>query len=345
MIPQLVVGLLAVIGLSVGGYFVAQEDSARKLGARIQSRFESGDYLAALAAAGELKEKGQEDSALDDTISQAARFLVAEVSLQKAKEAALEERWSDARALLSETDAVTDPAFKYHEEATKLLQEADALAAKQAHETAVTISTLKSRADSEEKKRKNLEGTLQERDTTLTKSKAETADAERKLSDSRKEAQAQQAALLQEQARAKELMEKIETETRGKFIAEFRAYRDMAQKGKEQLDLASAEITAKRDVTALIYLSGGKILFDEAKSKTADLRAHRTPTAYQVHVDNLDRALQQLLEAAKQLQNAVVYIDEQAGSSFTGSFNQGKGALAAGVTSLGSVSDFLSANR
>ena len=51
----------------------------------------------------------------------------------------------------------------------------------------------------------------------------------------------------------------------------------MTQKGREQLDNAVVEINAKRDVTALIYVSQGKILFEEAKPKRWNSEIHAPP--------------------------------------------------------------------
>lgn len=340
MIPQLVVGIIAVLALSVGGYFVVKEDGARTLAQAVASRFESGEYLAALGAAEKLKESGRAEEGLDETISQAARFLVAEDTFGKAKQAAAENRWNDARALLRENEAFNEPAFKYAREAKELLAQAEALTAKEAHETAVTISSLKNRADSEEKRRKTLEGSLQEKEKTLTETRAESRETKQKLEASQKEAEAKQAELLAEQARAKALMEQVEKESRQKFFAEFKTYRDLAEKGRQQLEDAIAEIAAKRDVTALLYLSQGRVLFDEAKGKSADLRARAAP-AYQGKVDDLIDSLAQFLEAAKWLRNAAVYLEDQSSADFTGAFSKGKETFASASNRLSAVSDFM----
>ena len=98
----------------------------------------------------------------------------------------------------------------------------------------------------------------------------------------------------------------------------------MTQKGREQLDNAVVEINAKRDVTALIYVSQGKILFEEAKPKAVELRNSRTPSQYQGQVDDLLRSLEQFTEASKQLRNAVAYMDDQSSTEFASGLNKGK---------------------
>jgi chromosome segregation ATPase len=232
-----------------------------------------------------------------------------------------------------------------------LYEEAEARAASLAHQTAVTISSLENQAAKEKEKRveteaarQKLESSLMQTEQTVARKQAEIAAAEARLEASRKEADAKQAALQTEQARAQQLMLQVEKESKQKFFTELRAYRDMAQRGKELLDNAVTEINGKRDVTALIYVSQGKILFEEAKNKTGDLRANRTPSTYQAKVDDLVRALTEFLEASKQLRNAGAYIEEQGSAEFTGSLTKGKTALANGVAYLSSVTSLIASN-
>lgn len=344
MIHKFAVIISIAIVVVASGYAIFRERGLQTLSRIFNERFESGDYLAAIAAAGELKKEGASSPELDDKISAAARLLVAEDVFKKAQKAHEEKRWSDAGALLRASETVSDPAFKYYEEAKKLYEESEALAAGVAHKAAVTINSLESKAASEktkraeaEKKTEKLEGSLKEREAVLS----ETA---RKLEDSKKETEAKQSALLAEQNRSKALAEQVARESRQKFLNELKTYRDLAQKGKEQIDNALAEINAKRDVTALVYLSQGKILFEETKGKNSELRNNRTIEAYRSIVDNLGNSLTQFLEASKQLRNAIVYIDEQSGADFVNAMNKGKAALAGGVSSLKSVSDVIAAN-
>ena len=351
MAPKLIVGALTIGALATGGYFFVKEQGLRALTATLEQNLAAGDYLAALAAAGRIKANGKGTSELEETIAGAARLLVAEDTLKKAKAAFEEKRFGDASALLRGSEAVTDPAFKYYEEAKKLYEEAEARAASVAHQTAVTISALENQAATEKEKheqtevaRKKLENELRETEADVAKKQTEIAAAEARLAESRKETEAKQTALATEQARAKQLMEQVEKESRQKFFNELRTYRDLAQKGKEQLDNAVAEINAKRDVTALIYVSQGKILFEEARAKVADLRSNRTPAAYAAKADDLAKALEQFLEASKQLRNAVVYIEEQGSAEFASGFSKGKTALSSAASLLSSVSDFIAAN-
>lgn len=353
MLLKIVVGVVALGVLATGGYFAVKEDGVRALKEVLRDRLEAGDYLAALTAAGKIKEKGEATEELETTIAEAARFLVAEGIYRQAVKASGEERWVDARALLTGSEAVSNPSFKYYEEAKRLLQKTEALAADVAHKTAVTISTLEEKAKIEqskrqelEQKKKKLEGTLSEKEKSLSQSRAETVTANQKAEQSKKDAEDKQVALLQEQARANQLMEQVEKESKQKFFNEFRMYRDMAQKGREQLDNAIIEINSKRDVTAIVsvasvYIGQGKILFDEAKNKIADFRGIRTPAAYAGRVDDLVNSLSQFLESSKQLRNALLYIDDQGSAEFTESFSKEKNAFGVAVSLLSGVSDFL----
>ncbi len=353
MLLKLVITIAAVGTLVTGGYFAVKEGGIRSLSRTLTERLQAGDYLAALAAAGKLKEKSGVNPELEKTIAETARLLVAEDTFAKAKQAGEEGRFADARTLLRESEAVTNPTFKYHREAQELLEESEALATGKAHETAVTIQTLEAQANAEKQKRavaeqrgKTLENTLektrQEKESVISKTKAEAIMAGEALRKSQEETEARQVALFAEQARAKQLMEQIEKETRQKFATELRVYRDMAQKGREQIDQALTEINGKRDVTALVYLSQGRVLFEEAKRKVADLRNSRTPATYHGKVDDFIKSVDQFLEAGKQFRNAVVYIENQDSAEFTGSLSKAKDALANASAFLSGTSDFIS---
>ncbi|MDO8482955.1 MAG: hypothetical protein Q7S86_04020 [bacterium] len=344
MIRKTILIASVVTVIAVGSYVVFREHGLSALSRIFDERLEAGDYLAAIAAAGKLKEGSVTSTEFDEKVSSAARLLVAEDAFKKAKKAAEEKRFNDAGALLRGSEAVSDPAFKYYEEAKKLYEETEALAAGVAHKTAVTINSLENQAATEKTKRaesekqtKKLEGSLKEREAVLT-------ETSRKLEDSKKETEAKQSALAAEQNRSNALLEQVARESKQKFFIELKTYRDLAQKGKEQVLNALEEINAKRDVTALVYLSQGKILFEETKNKTADLRNNRTIEIYRAAVDDLANALSQLLEASKQLRNAIVYIEEQSGADFINSTNKGKAALANGALSLKSVSDSIATN-
>lgn len=339
-----VLGFVAAAGAaSAGIYEVAKIYSVQSLKTTVEEQIRDGNYLAALAAVGQLKDAGVNDPALADTAARTARLLVAEDAFHKAQAAAAEKRFADAGALLRGSDALL-PAFKYYDEAQALYAEVEAAAAAAAHEAAVTLLQLENKTDAEKKRRTaaeqaadKLAGTLKEKDAALT-------TAAQDLKNAQQETEAKQAALAEEQARTKALAAEMEQATRQKFFTELRTYADIAKKGKTQLDNAVLEVNAGRDVTALVYVSQGKILFEEVQNKAADLRNNRTLSPYQDRVDDLLAGLANFLESAKELRNTVVYIEERGSSNFTAAFNRGAGALADGTAHLERVFEALAGN-
>ncbi|MCR4311183.1 MAG: hypothetical protein NUV54_01260, partial [Candidatus Taylorbacteria bacterium] len=351
MTRKLILIFSLVIALALVGYVGLQKYNLKNLSQLFEERFNAGDYLAAVAAAGKLREDGGDIPGLDLKISSAARFLIAEDSFYKAKQAASENRFSDVGALLRSSEAVTDPSFKYYEEAQKLYKEAEAVAAGEAHKTAAAINSLENQAAMEKSKRtaaekqsETLSGTLKDKEATLKNKEATLVETARKLEASKKEVEVRQAELITEQARVIALAEEVEKKNKQKFFNEFTTYRDLTVKGKEQVDNALIEIVAKRDVTALVYLSQGKILFEEAKTKASDLRTNRTPAYYTAQVDDLQSAISQLLDANKLLRNAVVYIEDQESTEFINNLNSGKISLSNATNALGVVTQFINAN-
>ena len=344
-----VVTLLVFLG--TGGYYVSKRVSLNSLRASVGSSLSQGNYLAALAAYNELKSSSPSEEGLQEKIAEAGRLLVAEENFKKAKEAGEREDWETARALLKESEALKNSFFSHYKEAKELYEVAEALAASAAHKTAVTIREYESKAVVEKAKReeteiarRTLEGTLKEKEKSLTAKQFEAAETGKRLVETEKAAEETKNQLTKEQARTKILLEAVANESRQKFINELRAYRDMAEKGKLQLQNAITEINGSRDVTALIYVSQGKILFEEARTKTAEFRGRAAPE-YQSRVDELTKALDIFLEDAKQLRNAVVYIDDQKSANFTGSLSQAKTFIATSESVLAGVSWFIQSSN
>lgn len=342
-----IVGFVVAAGAAVAGvYEVARISSVRSLKESIGTTLQAGDYVAAIAAFDALQKAAPEEAVGEQAkVATAKRLLAADEDLNRAKRAAEQHAWSDVQALLRDSEAIANATFTRHQEAVDLYHLAEAYAAGERHEATITLEGLKGDAANEKTKRTDAEKRAAELSGTLKARESALSDAARALQDSKKETEAKQAALAAEQARAASLAAQVEKEMKQKFFNEFTTYRDLAQKGREQLDSATAEIQAKRDVTALVYLSQGKVLFEEAKNKTNDLRNSRTPSAYQPHVNDLLSAFGAFLEASKQLRNAVVYIEDQGSAEFTAAFGAGKTALGNGVSYLTSVSEFIAGNQ
>lgn len=342
-----IAGFVVAAGVAAAGvYEVARIYSVQSLKESIGTTLQAGDYVAAIAAYDALKKASPEEAVAEKgNLATAQRLLAAEEDLSRAKRAAERAEWDDVRALLRESEALRNAAFVKHQEAQELYSQAEAYAAGERHEAAVTLEELKGTATTEKSKRAQAEEKGSALQTALSQKEKELSTSVRELTEVRRRADETKEKLAAEEARTKGLAEQVEKEVKQKFFNEFKTYRDLAQKGREQLDNAVAEIQAKRDVTALIYVSQGKILFEEAKSKANDLRSSRTPLAYQSRVDDLQKALGEFLEASRQLRNAVVYIEEQGSAEFASGLSKGKTALANAVSYLSGVSEFIAGNQ
>lgn len=341
-----IAGFVVAAGVAATGvYEVARIYSVQSLKESIGTTLQTGDYVAAIAAYDALEKASPDEAAAEKgKLATAQRLLAAEEDLKRARSAAARAEWGDVRALLRESEAIRNEAFAKHQEAQELYNQAEAYAAGERHDAVVALEELKGAATTEKSKRAQAEEKGSALQTALLQKEKELSTSVRELTEVRRRADDTKAQLTAEEARTKGLAEQIEKEVKQKFFNEFKTYRDLAQKGREQLDNAVAEIQAKRDVTALVYISQGKILFEEAKNKANDLRSNRTPSAYQPRVDDLVKALSEFLEASKQLRNAVAYIEEQGSSEFTNGLNKGKTALANGVSLLSGISDFIAGN-
>ena len=99
---KVVVGASAAAILLLGGYAAYEEYREGALARAFDENFSRGDYLAALGMAGKLRASGalNADPVLAERVTEAARLLLAEDALRKARAAAVEERFADAVALL-----------------------------------------------------------------------------------------------------------------------------------------------------------------------------------------------------------------------------------------------------
>lgn len=341
-----IAGFVIVAWVAVGGvYQAARLFSVRSLKDTIGNEIKAGNSLAAIAAYDALTKTAPEEAIGErSNLTTARRLLAAEEDWSRAQAAAGRNEWGDVRALLRESEAIRNESFARHREARELYNLAEAYAAGARHEAAVALEGLKGTAADEKIKRAKAEEKGTALESALSQKSQELSVRERELAETKRRVDDTRVQLAAEEARTKELAAQVEREAKQKFFNELRTYRDLAHKGREQLDNAVAEIQAKRDVTALVYVSQGRVLFEEAKNKTADLRNNRTPSAYHARVDDLLRGLVEFIESAKQLRNAVVYIEEQGSTGFTEGLSRGKTALAHGMSYLSGVSDFIVVN-
>jgi len=350
LLIKLTVGVILVSAIGGVSYKVVKNESIEKLRKALKENIDGGNYIAAVASFDELTQKGGVRENDEHEITRAKEFIAAEENFNRARKAALQDEWNDVRAILKDSVAVTDPKFKFYKEAQELYEEAEALVTGITHSTKVRLSELqdkakieKERREQEEKKRMEIEKNLKNAKENLESTKSKVDEKEKELSEKAKKLSEAESKLLEEKKRSENLVLEVEKENKEKFFNEIKIYRDMGDKVKIQIDLAIKDMEAKRDVSALLYLSQAKILADEARNKSVSFKS-RTPNVYLAYINDLITALDNFSDSIRNLRNAVVYIENQNSSEFISNLQNGKNLLQAGSALLDRVSNYISAN-
>ena len=128
-----------------------------ELNQEVAAELKRGNYSAALALYNKLYNAYPENVEISSEIEETERLLIAEDDFKKAKKAAENEQWLNVEALLKDSGAVSNPEFKFYEEAQMLYQQAKSLVASFEKNISEKISNLK-QAVAEEEKQKGISG-------------------------------------------------------------------------------------------------------------------------------------------------------------------------------------------
>lgn len=326
------IGIIITFMVTLGGvYSLVRKHSLRELETNALEELDGGNYSAALVMYSTLRDKLSGDLTIGTKVEDIKRLFVAEDNFLKAQQAAENGEWFDVRALLRESDAVSNPTFKYYEEASELYQQAEDEIRVIEGEAATKIVRLQQKTVSEELKRRQVETQLQA--TIVEKQQAE------KILEFTKR-------LVVESQKQVEVITRIaERERFEKFLNELSLYVDMFDKGDGYLNFALVEIDRGRDITALTFITQGRVLFTEIKSMVEEMRSNRTLGQYNGQVNTMIEALSYMVDASKNLGTSILYIQEKTGSGFLQFFNKGGELKSKANIILGDIKRFINSNK
>ncbi|MFH1978856.1 MAG: hypothetical protein ABII97_00490 [Patescibacteria group bacterium] len=316
---------------SVGAYNFFQKYAFQKLQKDALEKLEGGDYSAALSLYNKMDGKRAEDAGISEMIEEARALLVAEENFIKAQIAASEEKWIDVEILLKNSDALTNPDFKFYESALILFEKAQGLVDSYEKEVSDTITGLKKNIADEENKRKQAERSgaqvaseLQTVSSQKNQTEQNLQTTQQQLNETQNQAAMTQSQLEQERLRAEELAREAEREKLKKLGTEMWIYVGMLKDGNNHLNSAISEIEKSNDVAAFTFISRARDLFNDTKEKATDLYQNRTPYEYQSTVNNIIESANKFTEAGQLLSKAIINISDKGSADFINSFEEGK---------------------
>jgi len=348
--------ILAAIGISItilvagifGAYSLTRNYSFENLKQNALGEIEGGNYAAALVLYDKLREASAEDTEIEAQFEEVKKLIVAEENFLKARQFAESGGWFEVWVLLKESDALSNSHFKYQSEALELYQRAEEQTESLEKETLNKFSRLQQIAEVEKSKRKQAEQNRVQTESELENTRAQKQQTEEALQSAKSLLEESEVKIDEAQSRFEFEQNKVqalnqvaERERLEKFLNEFRVYVGMLDKGNEYLDLTLSEINQEKDITALIFISQGKVLFDEVNIKVRELRTKRTPAQYIEHVDKIIQATRLFSDSIKSLRIAVIYIEEQQNNDFSNQFYQGKSLKAEARVLLDQVKQFI----
>ncbi len=288
----------------------------------VQAALENGDYAAALGHLRDLEGYVDTDTEIEGERARATALLVAAANYEKAKIAADSGEWFDVRALLRDSDAVHNESFIYYNEAVTLLAFAEKRIVALEDSNANEIAGLEKNTAKEKKRSTSLQSKLQ----TTIKEKNETTNvldstkqmlekSNRKITETEAEIERKKQLLLEEQQKVAALAEQAAREKLEKFLNEINVYVASLRDGASYIVLAEGEIKQKKDVSALLYISQAKTLFDDVYGKTVGLR-DRSEDSKKEWTERVISASKEFLATVKNLRNSVIVIEDQDGEEF-----------------------------
>jgi len=344
LVVLIVVGVLILAG-AVSAHTLYQRYSFKKLENSAQAEFDNGNYSAALVLYNKLQDSAPNDGEIVSKVDNAKKLIVAEDTFLKAQQAAENEQWLDTEVLLKDSEAITNPDFKFYEDAKALYQKASDLMNSLEKQTAEEMTSLRQSIADEKSKRQQTESQLQTTSSQKQQTEQTLQNTQQVLQRTQNQAAQTQSQLEVQQKKAQEMEQKALQEQFEKFINELDVYVGMLKNGNGYLNSAISEIDRSSDVTALIYISQAKVLFDEVKTRAADLGANRTPAGYASRVDEVKQSCDLFNDAAKNLRNAIIYIESKESADFTNYLNQGKGSKSQAYSLAQNVGQFVSSSR
>ncbi len=264
----LIAFIVLVSAAGVGTVFLQKQLSVQ-IAEDASEKFQAGNYLASLVGYSSVKDRAikQAVPAVEQKIEQSKELLIAEVNFQKARRAADEGNWLEAKALLAGDASMINTSFTYYQDAIDLFLEASDKVKALEQKIDAELKQLKVEAGEEKKKREHAETTIAETRAELTTTIAEKTKTEEVL---RGEIQEKTGEALKAKAEA-------EAERLGKFKNELGVYISMLMKGNAYIADALTEINRAKDTTALLFVGQGKALFDEVSIRGQDILEERTP--------------------------------------------------------------------
>ncbi len=343
--------LLTLIVSVVGVRALVAEYSVQTIRRDIKAALESGDYAAALGYLTDLEADVGMNAEIEAQRTLSTTLLVAAANYEKAKVSADEGEWFDVRALLRDSDAVRNQSFLKQKEAIALLAFAEERIAALENSTATEIAGLERTTVKEKQRSKTLQTELQvtidqKNKTTnvLDSTKVMLEKSNQKVTETEAEVERKKELLHEEQEKVTALAAQAAREKLEKFLNEISVYIASLHDADSYLTLALDEIKQKKDVSALLYISQAKTLFDDVYGKATGLR-DRAEDNKKEWAERVISASSGFLTTAKNLRNAVIVIDEQGGEDFIKYSKNSEEARARANTLVREVQTFISQNK
>ncbi|MBI2047556.1 MAG: hypothetical protein HYT27_00295 [Parcubacteria group bacterium] len=309
MYTKTLVAFLSLIFIAGTGTILLQKEFSQYLARKADKEFSAGNYLASLVGFKKAEERVLLGGALEvqQKIKESKELLVAEVNFEKAKKAAEEGDWLEAKALLAGDPAMINTTFLHYQEAIDLFLEASEKVKVLEEIIDSELKKLKTEAAIEKERRESAEGKILQTQTQLQSTIAEKTKTEEVL----------RSEIEQKASEVEKVKAEVEVERLKKFKNELDVYVSMLVKGDGYLASALSEIEKENESTLLVVgiIELGKGLFDEANIRGEDMLAERTPDNLKTHVQKLLQATALLSDVSKKM-GSLVYVGKENESEF-----------------------------
>lgn len=344
--------IVTVVVSIVGVRAMLDEYAVHTIRKNAETAFSNGDYTAALGFLTDLEGSvgsGDPDVAVQKLL--ATTLIIASANFEKAKVAADSGEWFDVRALLRDGEAVHNESFIYHEEAMTLLAFAEERIEALQNTNNAAIAGLEQTTVQEKKRSKSLQtelkATIEQKNKTVSDlgtTQQLLEKSNQKVTESAAEIEAKKALLLEEQKKVVALAEQAAREKLEKLLNELNVYVASLRDADGYLTLALDEIKQKKDVSALLYLSQARTLFDDVYGKAVGLR-DRSEDTKKEWAERISTAAADFLATTKNLRNAVIVIDEQNGEAFISYMKKAEELRAHASTLVMEVKTYIEQNK